>query len=627
MLGEVASIIPGGSVYNAHYETPVDTVEHQVYNIERKQKAPLVVQLLKDIESSIIFVKDARSVNWLARFLKDKRIKVDTIHDEMSAHERVKAVEAFRKGRTEVLLSAGSNERGIDVSHLTHVIHYDLPESLDSCVHRVGRVGRAGRAGTSIFLVSPWDSWNSSLMFRLLNLKPIDMTASVSLKPVKVDKEADTLDSIVLGVQEKLCYEFKNISLLTTALKRNYYFHDPSESMPMLGLVGRMAFKLALADLASMQEIKSEFQDYKQAINSFTGRERIRTAAQFLTLKGFLTKRDLERSNESIEEYTFYNCIGAIFLDSNSINTIKPLVSSISNQLGIPSSWNYTDKELPAYKVTSIITPELKERLENILDHNFEKESWLDAVISGDLRSNGSPIIPSEIIYRGYAAIDLVFNNLLRKGFFHLRLHEIFEKQRDYKNFGNFWNTDIGAKISREISPLYEDFQDEKFKMVIIALAGALYSDAGYEKTEAFVRQLIPESKKWLENSESKKRGSIDIPKLEKLLKSEGERLGERRRARLANEQAQASKAEAKRAKNKSKKQKVTWEGPDHKADLATEVTIMGLPNPKYKNLRKDGLVTSTITINGTNFAKVSHEHQIFAEQLAAKAALEKLKG
>src|ERR1700728_3935113 len=81
---------------------------------------------------------------------------------------------ATREGRLRFLVATDVAARGIDISHLTHVINYDFPETAEQYVHRTGRTGRAGRTGTAIALVGPKDIGNLYLLRLTYKIRPVE---------------------------------------------------------------------------------------------------------------------------------------------------------------------------------------------------------------------------------------------------------------------------------------------------------------------------------------------------------------------------------------------------------------------------------------------------------------------
>ncbi|HEY0824382.1 MAG TPA: DEAD/DEAH box helicase [Ramlibacter sp.] len=102
----------------------------------------------------LVFVATRYATEHLARKLCDARIPAAALHGEMSQGQRTEVLEAFKAGRTDVLVTTDLAARGIDVPSLEVVVNYDLPRSPTHYVHRIGRTGRAGAAGVAVSFVS-----------------------------------------------------------------------------------------------------------------------------------------------------------------------------------------------------------------------------------------------------------------------------------------------------------------------------------------------------------------------------------------------------------------------------------------------------------------------------------------
>jgi ATP-dependent RNA helicase RhlE len=122
-------------------------------------KTPLLLELLKeaDVESALVFTRTKRRTERLARQLVKSGIAATQIHGDRSQGRRVAALEGFRAGRYRVLVATGVAERGIDVEGISHVINYDMPDTVEAYVHRAGRTARLEAVGQAISLVTPAD--------------------------------------------------------------------------------------------------------------------------------------------------------------------------------------------------------------------------------------------------------------------------------------------------------------------------------------------------------------------------------------------------------------------------------------------------------------------------------------
>ncbi|HEY9645526.1 MAG TPA: DEAD/DEAH box helicase [Chroococcidiopsis sp.] len=111
----------------------------------------------EDPESALIFVRTRKAAADLTRQLQAAGHSVDEYHGDLSQTQRERLLLRFRQRQVRWVVATDIAARGLHVEDLTHVINYDLPDSVDSYVHRIGRTGRAGKEGTAISLVHPLD--------------------------------------------------------------------------------------------------------------------------------------------------------------------------------------------------------------------------------------------------------------------------------------------------------------------------------------------------------------------------------------------------------------------------------------------------------------------------------------
>ncbi|PSM53037.1 DEAD-box ATP-dependent RNA helicase [Campylobacter blaseri] len=130
----------------------LDQISQEFYYVDRDNKSNLLIKLLedKDIFSAIVFSKTKHGADKIVKQLKNLGIMADAIHGDKSQSARQFALNKFKQKRTRVLVATDIAARGIDVSELSHVINYDLPEVAETYVHRIGRTGRASNEGTAI---------------------------------------------------------------------------------------------------------------------------------------------------------------------------------------------------------------------------------------------------------------------------------------------------------------------------------------------------------------------------------------------------------------------------------------------------------------------------------------------
>lgn len=132
------------------------TISEKLYRAGTEEKYHTFLNILFDEnpESCIIFCGTREMVNVLFQKLRRSRIFCGMLHGEMEQKERLKTVDAFRRGAFRFLIATDVAARGIDFDKISHVINYDFPTGKETYVHRIGRTGRNGESGTAISLVT-----------------------------------------------------------------------------------------------------------------------------------------------------------------------------------------------------------------------------------------------------------------------------------------------------------------------------------------------------------------------------------------------------------------------------------------------------------------------------------------
>jgi ATP-dependent RNA helicase DeaD len=135
------------------------TISHFVYMISGAKKTHDLIRILEseDPESAIIFCNTKAVTEQVAAELQHAGFQADWLNGDLPQSDREKVLLRTRKGELRYLVATDVAARGIDISHLTHVVNYDFPDHIEAYVHRTGRTGRAGRTGTAISLITPQD--------------------------------------------------------------------------------------------------------------------------------------------------------------------------------------------------------------------------------------------------------------------------------------------------------------------------------------------------------------------------------------------------------------------------------------------------------------------------------------
>jgi ATP-dependent RNA helicase RhlE len=139
---------------------PAVTVTHAIYPVKPHLKTALLIELLRhtDTESVLVFTRTKHRAKRIGEQLEKKGFTAASIQGNLSQNRRQAALDGFRDGTFQVLVATDIAARGIDVSQVSHVVNYDIPDTPEAYIHRIGRTGRAARSGDAFTLVSAEDT-------------------------------------------------------------------------------------------------------------------------------------------------------------------------------------------------------------------------------------------------------------------------------------------------------------------------------------------------------------------------------------------------------------------------------------------------------------------------------------
>lgn len=141
-----------------HRQSPAETVAHAFYPVAMEQRDELLLTLLKstDFHSLMIFTRTKKEADMLHSMLSAslKEARTAVMHSDIRQSDRTKALQGFRSGEFDVIIATDVAARGLDISGVTHVINYRVPENPEDYVHRIGRTGRAQKEGDAFTLLS-----------------------------------------------------------------------------------------------------------------------------------------------------------------------------------------------------------------------------------------------------------------------------------------------------------------------------------------------------------------------------------------------------------------------------------------------------------------------------------------
>ncbi len=140
---------------------PPVTVTHALYPVAQHLKTGLILELLQhtDTDSVLIFTKTKHRAKRLGEQLGKAGHRAASLQGNLSQNRRQAALDGFRDGTFQILVATDIAARGIDVSQISHVINYDIPDTAEAYIHRIGRTGRAARSGDAFTLVTEEDTF------------------------------------------------------------------------------------------------------------------------------------------------------------------------------------------------------------------------------------------------------------------------------------------------------------------------------------------------------------------------------------------------------------------------------------------------------------------------------------
>ncbi len=172
-LAEEILVNPAAVEINA--SRPVETVSHGLCKVETADKFDALLELIYGTGSGqvLVFTRTKHRASKVALLLAKAGIAATALQGNMSQNQRAAAMERFRSGKARVMVATDIAARGIDVSQVTHVINYDVPDTAEAYTHRIGRTGRMERLGSALTLATREDAYMVRTIEKLLG-KPME---------------------------------------------------------------------------------------------------------------------------------------------------------------------------------------------------------------------------------------------------------------------------------------------------------------------------------------------------------------------------------------------------------------------------------------------------------------------
>ncbi|MES2423768.1 MAG: DEAD/DEAH box helicase [Pseudomonadota bacterium] len=168
----------------ARSNATASTVEQHFYSVDGDDKRRALHQILKQrgMKQAFVFVNSKLGCARLARSLEREGLKTTALHGDKSQDERLKALDAFKKGEVDLLVCTDVAARGLDIKDVPAVFNFDVPFNAEDYVHRIGRTGRAGAEGLAVSFVSGSDQRLVADIEKLIKTK-------IELEPIEFEED------------------------------------------------------------------------------------------------------------------------------------------------------------------------------------------------------------------------------------------------------------------------------------------------------------------------------------------------------------------------------------------------------------------------------------------------------
>lgn len=224
-------------------EMTADLIDQYYVRSKDYEKFDIMTRLLdvQTPELTIVFGRTKRRVDELARGLEARGYRAEGIHGDLSQQKRMSVLRSFKNGHLDILVATDVAARGLDISGVTHVYNYDIPQDPESYVHRIGRTGRAGKGGMSVTFVTPNEM---SYLHVIENLTKKRMTPlrppsekeafkgqlGAAIEEIETKLDENGLDKY-LATADDLLEKYSSQDLVALLLKT--ISKDPSDAVPV----------------------------------------------------------------------------------------------------------------------------------------------------------------------------------------------------------------------------------------------------------------------------------------------------------------------------------------------------------------------------------------------------------
>ncbi len=167
------NVLSDHATVQVDHEKPAETISHAFFKVAQSRKTALLKNILhkKDMQTTLIFTRTKYKAKNLGRQLQKAGFSATSIQGNLSQNQRKLAMNGFKAGKFNIMVATDIAARGIDVSGISHVVNYDVPDTAEAYTHRTGRTGRAEKTGAAFTFVTPDDGKIIKLVERTLGRK------------------------------------------------------------------------------------------------------------------------------------------------------------------------------------------------------------------------------------------------------------------------------------------------------------------------------------------------------------------------------------------------------------------------------------------------------------------------
>ena len=194
-------------------EITVPNVEQDYYELHEKQKFDVLCRLL-DIQSperAIIFGRTKRRVDELHEALNKRGYSAEGLHGDLTQARRDTVLRRFREGVTDILVATDVAARGLDITGVTHVYNFDVPQDPESYVHRIGRTGRVGKSGLAVTFITSREQNHLRLIETMTNRKIVRKPIPSVTEAIEGQQRL-AAEKLMKAVEDGNLYQYKELA-------------------------------------------------------------------------------------------------------------------------------------------------------------------------------------------------------------------------------------------------------------------------------------------------------------------------------------------------------------------------------------------------------------------------------